>query len=287
MSEVCVGIYIHGNRNYFRMGEQAILSVLEYSDFDIFVFLGSGPRLNLPSFSRIQIKPYNDLPQSRHRSERFLLKINALAHLLENTSHEWLILLDADAIFASAITKDRIVEDLADRPLGMVEQTTITGSNMTRKEFLDHYMNHSVAWISPGMVAPDLGHFRYYNAGVILGKRSEFAKFASWALNIIENATGDHQVGEHMIADQDYFQFWANSLHPGCCTTLPWYWNHCEYWDSDFPRPEALVLHFSNFCLGPDSRQIKRVRSLRKNGVLKAYSPALLRRIARLVLGKR
>jgi hypothetical protein len=62
-----------------------------------------------------------------------------------------------------------------------------------------------------------------------------------------------------MVADQDYFQHWANTLHPGACAELPWEWNHCEWWDEDFPAPDARILHFSNFCLGPTTDSIDRM----------------------------
>ena len=127
---------------------------------------------------------------------------------------------------------------------------------MTREDFRSHYANYSLAWISPDTAPPCIDNFRYFNSGVILGHRSEFSKVVSWAINTISRSEKDHQVGEHMIADQDYFQLWANNFRFGCCTTLPWYWNHCQLWDKQFPRPGAFILHFSNFCLGPDSHQI-------------------------------
>ncbi|MEJ2170484.1 MAG: hypothetical protein P8X90_33740, partial [Desulfobacterales bacterium] len=149
MSDVCVCICIHGDPNYFRMGEEAISSVLDHSDFDIFVFVGPGPRLHTPSSARVTYQSYEGIPRQTHRAKRFLVKFNALQYVLDNTDYAWFMMLDADAVFAHTITRESMEKDLQGRALGMAEQTTITGSNMTRRDFLDHYIKHSLAWLSP------------------------------------------------------------------------------------------------------------------------------------------
>jgi len=39
----------------------------------------------------------------------------------------------------------------------------------------------------------------------------------------------------------------------------PFPWNHSNLWDSDFPRPGAHIMHFSNFCHGPQFAQISQM----------------------------
>jgi hypothetical protein len=141
---------------------------------------------------------------------------------------------------------------LEGRSLGMVEQPGIRGSGMEHSDFLSHYRDHTLQWFENSRdPAPDPNDFRFYNSGVVVGRREAFAAVVDWAIASIRGTDREHQVGEHMIADQDYFQYWCNRLHPLSCTPLPWYWNHCEHWDVSFPRRGALVTHFSNFCAGP------------------------------------
>ena len=199
-----------------------------------------------------------------YRAQPFLLKFKALQACLASTQHRWLILLDADAIMVRPITKEMIRGALLKPGLGMVEQTTILGSSMSRTDFRDHYLQHSLTWLAPGAEAPDTSKFRYYNSGVVLGRRYEFQEFTAWALTALDRNPGSHSVGKHMIGDQDYFQFWTNNLRPDSRNTLPWYWNHCEHWDEGFPRKGSYILHFSNFCLEPTRWQILRMNLMRR-----------------------
>jgi hypothetical protein len=66
-----------------------------------------------------------------------------------------------------------------------------------------------------------------------------------------------------MVADQDYFQFWVNTLYPDA-RRHPWYWNHCEHWHPAFPRLGTLIAHFSNFCHGPVAATPTRMRALQR-----------------------
>jgi hypothetical protein len=263
MSGVCVCLLVVGRAEYFRAGRLAARSVLRHTDFELFVALGEGPGLALPGTPRLQTRPISLRGVAGDRAEPFLLKFRALDACLGATDADVLLLLDADAVLVDRINRARIDAALGGRSLGMVEQTGIRGSGMTRAHFLAHYVNHTLAWFARGAQIPGLEDFRFYNSGVVLGRRTEFEGLVRWALSVIEARSGrPHQVGEHMIADQDYFQFWANSLHPGVCAPLPWFWNHCEHWDAEFPRRGALIAHFSNFCKGPDRRQVMRMRAM-------------------------
>jgi len=192
------------------------------------------------------------------------MKFKALLTCLDHVKTEWIILLDADALFVSPITADTVRQALDGRGLGMAEQTTIRGSRMTRQDFLQHYIRYSLAWLAPNATPPTLDEYRFFNSGVVLAHRAEIQRFADWAFDKATRATVPHQLGEHMISDQDYFQLWANTLHPGCCRTLSWAWNHSDLWDSDFPRPGARIMHFSNFCQGPRFAQVLRMAYYRR-----------------------
>ena len=251
---------VYGRDRYYKSARLAIQSSLAKTDFDV-VAVGERDKLKAirRDSPRLRCVELEQLPRSNHRAEPFLLKFSALASCLNHTDAPFLIMLDTDTVVVETLSGPTVERALDGHALGMVEQTTITGSTMTRRDFLGHYNRHSLAWLAPEATPPPLEDFRYYNAGVVLGTRETLSNLARWAKDMILSSQGDHQVGAHMIADQDYFQFWANTLHPGSCTTLPWQWNHCQYWDMDFPRPGAKILHFSNFCKGPLRFQVFKV----------------------------
>ena len=252
MTNTCVCVTVSGNRPYFWMGRHAISTTLKRTDFDIFLATESGHRCHIkfPSSSRLLIK---ELPQEEHshRSLPFLSKLQALQSCLEHTKAGTILLLDADTAIVADIRHSDVERMLDGYELAMTEQSTIRGSRMTRADFLDHYRQHTLAWFNGPNRCPSLEQFRYYNSGVVLGGREAFRRLLDWAIPIIAGSSRPHQIGQHMIADQDYFQYWTNTLHPGCCRQLPWSWNHCRHWDQGFPHPKALILHYSNFCMGP------------------------------------
>lgn len=248
---VAVCILIHGAPGFFETGRETALSVLRHTPFDLFIAHDNAHPLGLPESPRVTLHALPSLPTDAHRARRFLRKFDALEILLRNGRHDAILLLDADAVVTRALTARSIRRALGTAPIGMVEQTRITGSPMSRKDFLEHYTRHTLALLAPRATPPALHQFRYFNSGVVVGLRSEWERLVPWAMETIRRQTGDHQVGQHMIADQDYFQYWTNTLHPGCCAELPWCWNHCQYWDDGFPRPGVLIAHFSNFCNGP------------------------------------
>jgi len=211
-----------------------------------------------------------------HRAQRFLLKFTALQALLDSSRADVILMMDADAVVTRRLSERMIRHAMGPHPLAMVEQTGITGSTMSRREFLAHYTRHTLTLLDPDAQPPPVERFRYFNSGVVLGLREEWNRLVTWALTTIAGHAGEHQVGEHMIADQDYFQYWANTLHPGCCSELPWYWNHCEHWDLNFPHPNVLIAHFSNFCNGPGPETPARMRAL-------ASTPRWKRQLHRLL----
>ncbi len=260
----CVCFLIHGSDAYYKAGCEAVRSVLELTAFNVFVSCDNTSLLKLSS-SRLCVTEYNRYEGS-HRSWRFLGKFRALEACLSSSDDDLIMLLDADAMLLQPLDDCLVRAALNQHLLGMVEQTTITGSTMNRAAFWDHYRRHSLAFIAPHLAPPVPSAFRFFNSGVILGQRTAMAAVTRWALLEISRSSSDHHMGQHMIADQDYFQVWTNSLYPGICQELPWEWNHCEYWDAGFPRRGARVAHFSNFCKGPAPDTATRMRSLRDQG---------------------
>ncbi|MGE4162133.1 MAG: hypothetical protein AB7G23_10405 [Vicinamibacterales bacterium] len=250
-----------GPVNYVRAARRAVASVLAWSPFDVVVALDPARRWRWPLDARVTVWPLPADAASADRARPFLRKFEALRGCLARTSADLVLLLDADAMVAAPMDAPALETALAGHGLGMVEQTTIIGSTMDRAAFLGHYVRHALAWFDPALPVPTLAAFRYFNSGVVVGRRDALADVTAWALGAMAGATRPHQVGAHMIADQDYFQVWANSLHPDSCTTLPWAWNHCEHWDAAFPREGARILHFSNFCNGPTLRQVARMEA--------------------------
>jgi hypothetical protein len=257
----CVCFFIHGSDAYYEAGREAVRSVLELTDFPVFVSCDDRARLNLSS-SRLRVVEYSRYCGA-HRSWRFLGKFRALEACIRSSDENLILFLDADALLLQPLDERLVRAALRQHPLGMVEQTTITGSTMNRTAFWEHYRQHSLAFIAPNLAPPAPSAFRYFNSGVVLGHRLAIDAVTRWALAEVRRSSSDHHFGQHMIADQDYFQVWTNNLYPGTCQELPWEWNHCEYWDTGFPRRRARIAHFSNFCNGPAPDTATRMRALR------------------------
>ncbi|MCE9630706.1 MAG: glycosyltransferase family 2 protein [Planctomycetia bacterium] len=255
---------VHGDAAYARAARVAVDSLLADSDFDVLVVHGGGPVDAWPRQRRLHRQRIECPPADGHRARRFLLKFEALQTCLERFDAPWVLNLDADVVLARPLRGVDVAAALDGAGLGMVEQTCIRGSTMDRRAFLDHYRTHSLAAIAPDAPVPAVDAFRYYNSGVVVAAAATLSALVAWALQAIAGHAGEYQSGEHIVADQDFFQYWANQLHPESSRQLPWYWNHCEHWDADFPRRGVLFAHFSNFCLGPSGSTVRRMRRLRR-----------------------
>jgi len=240
--------------------------------------------MELPRCARLRTLQLVDPPADCHRSLRFLAKFQALQQCLASGGEEYVVALDADAVIVRRTEACDIEVALGGRPLGMAEQTGIRGCAIGRPELRDHYIAHSLRFIAPSANAPTLKRFRFFNSGFVVGCREEIERVTAWSLAAIARAP-QHQVGDHMIADQDYLQYWANNLRPEQCATLSWEWNHCEQWDPSFPRPGARVMHFSNFCNGPTASTLARMTAAR-SGALTRWSWRSVLRCAREGLGR-
>lgn len=274
-ASVAVCVLATGRPAYYRVARGAVRSTLRRTPFDVFVAVGERARWRGPHGGRVRVHALDDgLPRIAHRAGPFLDKFRALDACLRHTTAERVVLLDGDARFVARTSADDVERALDGRPLAMAEQTTIRGSGMTRADFLAHYATHSLPWLGGGAVPPPTDAFRFFNSGVVLARRDGLAPLVAWALDRMRAAGDAHQAGEHMIADQDYFQLWTNTLHPGTCTTLSWDWNHCEHWDEGFPRAGARIVHSSNFCRGPS-----------RTGSLRLAARLALARVGRALSG--
>ena len=257
-------ILVHGAAAYAEAARVCVDSLLADSDLDVFVVHDRGPIDAWPRRPRLHRCHLDGSAAAGHRARRFLLKFRALETCLQRVDAAWIVQLDADAVLARPLRGGDLAAALAGAEIGMVEQKRIRGSTLDRAAFLDHYRTHTLALIDPTATPPALTEFRYFNSGVVVAPRATWEALVPWAIQAIEGCPGDHQVGEHMVADQDYFQYWANQLRAGRCRELPWYWNHCEHWDETFPRRGVLFAHFSNFCHGPTTRTARRMRRIRR-----------------------
>lgn len=264
-SPVCVCILACGQNTYLDAAKRTVNSVLNNSNFDI--FLASDKVQHFSEYlgtERVSIFPLNQPPLQHQRADSFLRKFELLTTCLENHPGEWVIMIDADALFVRIITEDDIINCLENYGMAMVEQKTIMGSDMCRQDFLNHYLQNTMVWFDdPTNIS--LSSFHYYNSGLVLMQKLELKYFLSWENSILTSTEKLHHIGREMIADQDYFQYWANTLSPGSCNCLPWYWNHCEHWDTEFPKPDARIVHLSNFCNGPTVETIQRMDQLQSH----------------------
>ena len=268
---VTVCTMAHGPALYKQAASQTIKSVLCHTTFNIFNCCDDN--IGLKNDSRVTCCPIKPMEKGFQRPDRFLRKFEVLTFCLQQCPSDWIIWLDADAVFVRQLSEKRLRQVMGDAPIGMVEQTTVTGSTMGRADFFKHYREHSLVVIgrAANAISPKtaFSSFRYFNSGVVVARRQEWKIFLDWARSEVFENSGKHEVGKHMVADQDYFQYWVNTLHPGRCRSLPWHWNHCEYWDNRFPKPGALIVHFSNFCNGPTVKTIKQMREFSSRVTIK------------------
>jgi hypothetical protein len=260
MSEVIVCVSTFGSRRYHWAGREAALSILMHTDFDVFLAHDGTEPLRKKD-RRVHSAAIADPDRQSGRARPFLRKFRALEACLGVGTHRWIVSLDADAVLVEPLNGATVERALGGRSLAMAEQTGIQGSHMGRRELQQHYLDHTVAWFEPAAESRLDPGFHFYNSGVVLATREGARDIVNWALPHLPR--GSHEVGEHMIADQDYYQYWTNALHPDACILLDWRWNHCRHWDASFPQAGARIVHFSWFCRPPSLAQIAHMRLMR------------------------
>lgn len=255
---VWVCMTVVGDRRYHDAARLALRSVLRNSPFPVFMGVDTGERPLWTEHPRVVTTQLSRWSSSSKRP-MFLSKFDTLSALVKQEPRAVIMQMDADAILARNLAGADVVAELKRHPFAMLEQAAVIGSGNDRSFFLEHYVNHTMAWFGDKRAPPRLHSFRYYNSGVLLCTAEALTEFLQWCKPSITSKPDHHRVGQHMIADQDYLQYWLNTVHPGMCRSLPWFWNHCEHWHDGFPRPGARVYHFSNFCHGPDATTTARM----------------------------
>jgi len=259
--EIVAMVTAVGTVGYGAAARQTVLSLLDHTGFPVVVGCDEVTEALVPRSPRVRIEKVR--AGTGARAEPFLAKFATWQAALAHPGAKVFLHLDADAVLARPLTAADVATALGGASLAMVEQTTITGSTMGRPDFLRHFVDHSLAYLAPALPAPDLAEFRFHNSGVILFGALELRNFLHWAAATRAASDGTHHVGAHMIADQDYLQVWANVLRRGRCAELDGGWNHCTWWDADFPRPDARIVHFSNFCNGPPFATVRHMEATR------------------------
>lgn len=256
---VCFFLLIHGDSFYFECAKLAIETILKHTEFSLFISY-HGDISNFPANKRLIYHEINYFNGLNSRPYRFLLKFKGVQDCIKIMDPDIIIMMDVDAIIIKRITTETVRNVLNGFPIAMVEQKKIVRSDMNRQKFLDHYTNFSLKVIAPELKPPKQSSFRYYNSGFVIAEKDYLNELSSWALGHIEKHTDKHEIDGHMIADQDYFQVWTNNIFPETCNELSWIWNHCEHWDDNFLDEKAIIIHFSNFCLGPGDKSLQNMR---------------------------
>lgn len=199
--------------------------------------------------------------ESWKRGDWFFHKFTYWHQALAASDDQLFLHLDADASITSNFSAKALVSALGEKSIGMVHQTKVVGENpLGIEELFRHYLSVSSAAVNSGKPKPSKEDFKYFNTGFVLFRRSALESFLIWANEQLEGLP--REVDGNMIADQDLIQVYANEIAPHEVSEFDWSWNHCEWWDEDFPNQAAKVVHMSNFCQGPIVAQMNRLAVL-------------------------
>lgn len=259
-----VSLLVTGTVGYAIAARECVLSLLDHTDFNIHIACDHVGRMLLPSSPQIHIHAIPPRGAAR-REDLFLAKFDALKACIDLFENEPdILMIDANVIAAREITSSTIASLLSDKPMAMVEQKQTIGSGIDRYALYRYYRDEILPMIEGRLAPPTFEEFRYFNSGVALLERKEALRIINWVQRKLKNKRLSAQNDQTFIADQDYFQVWANSVRPNACTELPWQYNHCALWHEHFPRDGAVFNHFSNFCLGPTLETLKEVQRARR-----------------------
>jgi GT2 family glycosyltransferase len=251
---------VFGDEAYYRAAEYCIRSLVEHTSLRIAVGCDRPENIRVSYPGRVFVLPV-DLSGPALRPRPFMGIFDTVIAIQEHLPSEFCLLIDADCVVMTDIVDTDLGAALGEFDFGMVEQTTVSGSGMGREEFLEHFTKVSLPTIDSDPGTSSLDVFRYWNSGVVLARSSALLELAQFARQKWAQNPAGHLVGDHMVADQDYFQYWGSVRKPGSIITLPKDWNHCQWWDDDFPNPAAKIHHYSNFCLGPDETIVEKMAS--------------------------
>jgi GT2 family glycosyltransferase len=253
-------VSVFGDEAYYRAAEHCIRSLVEHTSLRIAIGCDRPEDIRVRYPGRVFVLPV-DLSGPELRPRPFMGIFDTVIAIQEHLPSEFCLLVDADCVVMTDIADTDLGTALGAFDFGMVEQTTVSGSSMGREEFLEHFTKVSLPTVDSDARTPSLDVFRYWNSGVVLARTSALLELAQFATQKWTQNPAGHIVGDHMVSDQDYFQYWGSVRNPGSTNTLTKHWNHCQWWDDDFPNPAAKIHHYSNFCLGPDETIVEKMAS--------------------------
>ena len=207
----------------------------------------------------------------KHKGDWFLHKLKIWEQALSNSNAEFYLHIDADASATTSFSLQSLITALGDKSIGMVQQPRVLGDNpLGKKELYEHYLRVSHKAVNSGAPKSTLETFIYFNSGFVLFRRKALENFLQWATEIMVDMP--REIDGQMVADQDILQVYANEIIPEDIAELDWRWNHCQWWDADFPNPDAHVIHMSNFCQGPTATQMNRLSVLSRGNNVEVFS---------------
>ena len=231
---ISIGVLGVGSPKYRIAAWQTALISSKKSNFEVFLGIDVGvdggiKEVELP-FELVQLNN----GRGNFRAQPFLQKFELWREMLNRSNAEILIHLDADAVMVKELTAEAVKKVLGDFDLGMVEQGQIIGESKFGKiELYQHYLHHTHRYIAPDLDPPSLDDFTFFNSGVVIFRRAELERFLDWFESVSVKLDGTYSLGEHMIADQDFLQIWANEIRPSGSTKLPPTFNHSPLWHVD------------------------------------------------------
>jgi len=247
-------VWCCGSDRYFKSAATAVKSLLINTDLDVVVATPDPDRLPLVKVPRLTVLKVDGVEHGR-RADPFIGKFSAIEAVLHEFDNELLLMIDADCRVSQPWNSSDLSDLLQDADFALAEQPGITGTAMNRASFLEHYLSVSLPGVLPHGAPPGLEEFRYYNTGVVLGRRRAWTQMLQFAQKCA-GSDNSLEINDQMVADQDIIQVWLNSTDEARVAVLDVeVWNASDLW-CDVDNDQAKVIHHSNFCQGPTDELI-------------------------------
>lgn len=253
-------VWCCGSDQYFHAAAATARSILINTDLDVVLASPDPnrvPLVDVPRLTRLQV---DGIDRGR-AADAFVGKFEALAAVLHGFTHDVIVMIDADCVVSRPWTSSECASLIKDTDFALAEQTSTRGTSMSRPEFLAHYCAVSLPGVAPHAPKPTLEEFRYFNTGVVIGRRSAWQELVNFARELT-HSDNLLEVEGRMVADQDIIQVWLNSIRRATVfELLPEEWNASDLW-CDIDEQRARVIHNSNFCQGPSDEHMKAIAPL-------------------------
>lgn len=242
-----------GDRSYFYASIYAIKSLLRHTPFSLYLVSDLVPEQPYFDPSRVTVSR-----AVRHSEQLrgFFTKFQALGGAAGDSAANAVILMDVDALFVRPTDGDDVVSALNGAAFALHEQSGIVGTAMTRADFFDYFTAVALPVIDPTAQPEHFPRFRYWNSGVVIASTDAASELVDFALKRFLVDPRRHVVGPHIVADQDYVQYYLGRSDSPDVSDLSVHWNDCRWWDDDFPQPQSRIWHFSDFSKGPGNQTL-------------------------------